>query len=356
MTIIQHRYRMSFHTPAFLGNAEQSGQWRTPAIKALIRHWWRVAYWASSTGTFDIRAMRRTEGDLFGLAADGDETGSRQSQLRIRLSHWNVGKQKTWVGLDSGGVRHPEVEKSKSISPQLYLGFGPLTYDKQIRQTQLNKGAALEGGEEAVLALAFPDGKERLRLEQALSLLNFLGTLGGRSRNGWGSLTLAPEDDTPDLKATLPPQMLRDWREALALDWPHAVGRDKLGPLIWHTDNLPDWHAVMKRLAEIKISLRTQPAFAFQGKPSGQAEPRHWLSYPVTNHDVVEWKRNNRRLPNTLRFKVRPTAQGQLQGLIYHMPCQPPPEFQPTFKILEEVWTHVHQHLDALKHLHRLSA
>jgi CRISPR-associated protein Cmr1 len=29
-------YTVSFTTPAFLGNAEQAGQWRTPPFKALL--------------------------------------------------------------------------------------------------------------------------------------------------------------------------------------------------------------------------------------------------------------------------------------------------------------------------------
>lgn len=37
------RYRLIFSTPAFLGNASQQGQWRTPPVKALLRQWWRVA-------------------------------------------------------------------------------------------------------------------------------------------------------------------------------------------------------------------------------------------------------------------------------------------------------------------------
>ncbi len=37
-------YEVRFTTPAFLGNAEQKGQWRTPPFKALLRQWWRVAY------------------------------------------------------------------------------------------------------------------------------------------------------------------------------------------------------------------------------------------------------------------------------------------------------------------------
>jgi len=36
------RYKVEFLCPAFLGNAEQNGQWRTPPFKALLRQWWRV--------------------------------------------------------------------------------------------------------------------------------------------------------------------------------------------------------------------------------------------------------------------------------------------------------------------------
>ncbi len=36
-------YQVTFNTPAFLGNADQQAQWRTPPFKALLRQWWRVA-------------------------------------------------------------------------------------------------------------------------------------------------------------------------------------------------------------------------------------------------------------------------------------------------------------------------
>ncbi|MCB1974852.1 MAG: hypothetical protein KDE65_10450 [Burkholderiaceae bacterium] len=37
-----YRYQLSFTTPAFLGNASQQAQWRTPPIKGLLRQWWRA--------------------------------------------------------------------------------------------------------------------------------------------------------------------------------------------------------------------------------------------------------------------------------------------------------------------------
>lgn len=35
--MIRKELKLSFVTPAFLGNAEQRAQWRTPPIKALLR-------------------------------------------------------------------------------------------------------------------------------------------------------------------------------------------------------------------------------------------------------------------------------------------------------------------------------
>ena len=49
-------YQVRFLIPAFLGNAEQSGQWRTPPFKALLRHWWRmfrVAGYSRDAGRVD---------------------------------------------------------------------------------------------------------------------------------------------------------------------------------------------------------------------------------------------------------------------------------------------------------------
>ena len=43
-------YTLELVTPAFLGGAEdQSAEWRTPALKALIRQWWRVVWYAENT-------------------------------------------------------------------------------------------------------------------------------------------------------------------------------------------------------------------------------------------------------------------------------------------------------------------
>ena len=336
-------YRLRFATPAFLGNAEQDGQWRTPPIKALLRQWWRVAYSAGQASPVNVAAMRTAEGRLFGVAADG-EGDSRKSQIRIRLSRWDKGRMSTWSGQDSERVRHPEVKNP--VGAQLYLGYGPLVFSQG--QTALKARAAIQAGEDALLGLAFPSGLESARLDQALWLLHHYGTLGGRSRNGWGSFGLVPADaDTPALDGALDEKLVADWQQALRADWPHALGRDTRGPLIWQTAALPDWSAVMRRLAETKIGLRTQFKFFPQVRPP-HAKPldRHWLSYPITNHGTSAWDRQA-RLPNSLRFKVRTERDGKLRGMIFHMPCMPPQKiFSPDLQVIERVWHRVHEFLD----------
>lgn len=350
--MLTRAYTLRFVTPAFLGNADQNGQWRTPPIKSLLRQWWRVACMVGQRGRIDdvaVRAMRAAEGALFGVAADS-EGDSRKSQVRLRLNRWDKGRLGSWAGSDIERVTHPEVKgKDGRLAPvgaMLYLGYGPLVFAQG--QTALKARAAIQAGEDALFNLAFPAGDEGARLDLALWLMHRYGTLGGRSRNGWGSFSLTPADAaTPALDGELVATLTTPWRDALSFDWPHAIGRDDHGPLIWQTEIAGDWKVAMRRLAEIKIGLRTQSQFRFAtGKNAEQPEARHWLSYPVTHHSVREWDRLKARLPNSLRFKVRAERDGKLRGVIFHVPCKPPAEFRPDLAAIQEVWQKVHVHLD----------
>jgi CRISPR-associated protein Cmr1 len=155
------------------------------------------------------------------------------------------------------------------------------------------------------------------------------------------SLTLTPRDGTPALRAQVP---LRHWQEALGTDWPHAIGRDEKGALVWQTASFTDWKLLMRELAAAKIGLRTQFEFPPVRPPHDKPLDRHWLSYPVAKHTVRGW--GIRRLPNSLRFKVRPRSDGKLIGVIFQVPCLPPPTFRPDPHRVEQVWHQVHRYLD----------
>ena len=75
------RYEVTFLTPAFLGNAKQSGQWRTPPFKTALRQWWRVV-WANRDGfSSNLESMRQAEARLFGTATRVDRQPTRPPDL-----------------------------------------------------------------------------------------------------------------------------------------------------------------------------------------------------------------------------------------------------------------------------------
>ena len=332
---------IQFQTPAFLGDAEQSGRWRTPPFKAQLRQWWRVAYAAQHQYRVNVKAMREVEGHLFGHAwlendrdAKGEKVAARKGQVRIRLSSWDEGQLKSWQAANK--INHPEVGM---VDSNLYMGYGPVVLPRGSREPSLKANAAIQAKEQAEFAIAFADEQAAL-LDHALQLMHHYGTVGGRSRNGWGSYSLTDATSASPLALVAP---TRPWADCLQLDWPHALGADSTGPLIWQTAPHKDWAGLMKTLAQIKIALRTQ--FFFKQGHTPTPEDRHWLSYPVTNHSVKSWG-GNARLPNQLRFKVRPMPDGQLVGVIFHMPHKPPAEFGSSHPTLVRIWGQVHSHLD----------
>lgn len=346
--MVQRHYTVRFLTPAFLGDAEQNGAWRTPPFKALLRQWWRVAIGADCKNVqgkpYDVDELKRREAALFGTASDGE---SSKSAIRIRLSHWGQGTLGTLPGNDPQ-VTQPEVtdQKTNQIRPigsSLYLGFGPIS-GNAIK----NGGHAIDPNKDsATFSLAYPREHDTA-IRKTLWLMDRYGTLGGRSRNGWGSALfteISKANETAYSGAL--GNCARDWAQCLNEDWAHAVGSEMGRPLIWETPPKATWRELMKTLAQIKIGLRTQFSFT-TGRSAPRTEDRHWLSYPVTNHSVGAWG-NNARLPNTLRFKARLADDGtSLVGVILHVPCKPPAAFNPDTAAITRVWTDVHSFLNEL--------
>jgi len=350
--MIKLTYQLQLATPAFLGDAEQKGVWRTPPFKALIREWWRVA--VAKELDYDHRRIKAREKALFGTAADDSREGNQQSRMRLALAHWREGSCKSWPASENR-VRHPEVKDRNTGQPrlvgsELYLGYGPLLF--QQGSTRLKANAALQAGEDNQLKLVLPDD-EQAALARAITLAHWFGTIGGRSRNGWGSLLWQAEGNTPLAELTCSAlektDCLRALADCLALDWPHAIGHDDR-PLVWRSRaTFRNWREAIKFLAQTKIAFRTQ--FDFNtGWNSPRVEPRHVLAYPVTKHSVGQWG-NNARLANTLRFKLHHEPDG-LRALIYHTPCKPT---LPHGKVnLLDTWQRVHRFLDKQTMLARL--
>ena len=351
-------YQVGFNTPAFLGNAQQEGQWRTPPFKALLRQWWRIVK-ARQVG-FDYRELLQEENALFGSA--GDDKGGGRSRVQLRLSRWELGGLAALPRMLE--IVHPEV--SRKVDAGLYLGFGPVT-------VKATRTAIEPDGTSASLQLRCPLSAVA-DLRKAVQLMAWFGSLGSRARNGWGSLNLQG-DGVLGLEnlcdSTLAAQALtRPLSEALkdrsAGEWPHALGQCEDGrPAIWRAIDrvqrnsdgtgaylgFDRWQGVMEHLAELKIGFRNQFKFK-SGGPHAQVEDRHVLAYPVTHHELAGLP--NARMANQLRFKVARNKAGQYFGVIVHLPCAMPASLFDTSNLrppeIERqivIWRKVHEFLSA---------
>lgn len=349
--MVELKYRLSFNTPAFLGNAEQQAQWRTPPLKALLRQWWRVVK-APDVG-YDTRRLLAAENLLFGAAGEeGKSWGKSRVQLRLD-GGWSAGVLMPPVG-DS--VPHPE-SPVKRVAANTYLGYGPLGARND--RTALDPARA-----ENTLRLRLPQ-TAAAEILGAVELASWFGGLGSRSRNGFGSLHWVSADDkTPALRKLTPEAvhaLSLDYTRALQLDWPHAIGADAQGPLIWQTGPQPNWMAAMKQLAILKIGLRTSPPFKFDsGGNFGHPQPlaRHVLAYPAGgSHSVsVDGWRKDGRMANQLRLRLHREG-ASFRGVIAHIPCGIPSHMKAAVRTLPDerrVWQTVHQFFDNAQELTRL--
>lgn len=363
MTMRELTYQVSFNTPAFLGNAEQQAQWRTPPFKALLRQWWRVVK-VPELG-YDHRRLLGEEQALFGSAGDDDHGG--RSKVQLRLSRWDMGAMDELPRM--AAHQHPEVHRNGQQVPvgtAVYLGFGPVT-------TQGNRSAIAPNLPAVTLKLRCPES-EADTLRKAMQLAAWFGTVGSRARNGWGALHVEGENllgfeglcDSRLADQAPPRSLSASMTDRLAADWPHALGLCADGrPAVWRVfaerqlnadgktvfTGYKDWKHVLERLAALKIGFRTQFKFN-SGKPHSRVEDRHILAYPVTNHDLAGL--NNARLASQMRFKVARNKEGQYFGLMAHLPCAMPQAFfngggmrPPEIKHQIEVWQQVHDFLNA---------
>ena len=346
-------YTLSFNTPAFLGNAEQQAQWRTPPVKALIRQWWRVVKAPTLARPYDLGALRRAEDELFGVAADR-EGESSQSWVRLRLAHWDTGTldQARWPRKE---MRELPIGPGRFVPADVYIGFGPVlaASKKENRpQPMLGRTAiAPDTGNELWLALDRRMApSQRAELAAALSLCQWFGTLGSRSRNGWGSLTLAGEDIVamPTIAAIGP--YLRPLQECFDTDWSHAIGTDRTGPLVWTGSAVKNWREAVLSLAQIRLAAR---AAAKKLGRNRDISANQLIAYPVMQPANSAWGPKE-RFASPLRLKIHKTSAG-LVPLVVHLPCALPAVLFDKLDSSDQRWVHdnqlavwqaVHQALD----------
>ncbi len=307
-----------FLTPAYLGGADQNAEIRTAPFKNLLRQWWRVAN-DETNGS----ELARKENRLFGLAAD--DGSSHASSVRISVkSEQDVPLSNSKINL--GSIKHAEVN-IKCIEKDLYLGYGLK------RRTYFPPGSRLD------CELRFVS-VDRDEIQMTLSLIHHFGTIGGRSRNGWGSLSLQDKDFMPKPIADLPKVDL-----SKAIDrtkYPHTLGADSKGLLLWETEPGDSYESLLGLLAEIYKEMRLK--FPFSQGDSTKPDTRHFLGYPITHHNkVFGWD----RMPSQIRLMVKQNEQNKLAGRILHVPHKLPYNWPKELPGELELWKKVHEFFDS---------
>lgn len=342
-------------TPMFLGNAHQEAELRSAPFKALFRYWWRVTQHG-----VQLNDLRKGEGELFGVAGEDDGSGKSQVDLQVKpISNF----QPTKAGFPSlKKVDHPECQRQKfQIDPLLYLGGMGLLRGSNPLHSYFGPNAIFE------ISISYPPQYED-EIKTIIAFLKAFGSVGARSRNGWGSFQVLSVESKPTAKegfedvqklANLLEKQTRQWTDGLRSDFPNCLGKDNIGILLWGTEPKGTWQEAMRELADAYIALRARQVGNIEkldpGNPHKENAPdeRHLLGFPLQNHWATgkDWKKmwgKNGRHASPLRFVVH-QINGKSRGFILHLPHGHSKRMDfPKHIDQKAVWVKVHRKLDGL--------
>jgi len=344
------RFTIEFVTPCFLGGADGNAEVRTAPFKNLLRRWWRIAR-RSSRNDLSTRSLWEEEGKLF-----GSKEMHEKSKITLRIISENVTYEKP-DGIRFGGdlFIHPEVDTNGGkVTFESYLGMGPI-FGTEFQKSYIRENSNIK------IALTMPnDNNTVYYIITSLTLIDMYGTIGSRSRNGWGSIKIVPENFR-----LLPENIIFGASENITSFfaenngryYPQRLGYNRTenninGLLCWQSvEDFSDWSDAMYFLAKAYMKLRTH--FSLADTRKGELNKRHLLGYPVTHHSVNLWEQNEEnRLPSQLLFKVIKiqgngnVRENRFKAQILHLPYKISLEWNENLGSQESVWKEVHSFLD----------
>ena len=165
-------------TPVFISGADgKYAELRAPSIKGFLRYWWRASNYNDN-----LESLAEKESDLFG----GSSSKAVKSKFSIRI---------VLPGTIEGSTRNLPVHiinyvnsKNNNIPINLlnYLAFGPTSYIKETRRTEVIR-EYIPGGLKFQIMI---DSYDQTAINEALKslyILSYFGGIGAKSRNGFGS-------------------------------------------------------------------------------------------------------------------------------------------------------------------------
>jgi len=181
----QIRFELETITPMFTSGAnQQQFELRPPSLKGLMRFWWRACYWGQNsdgTNLDEIKTqMEEREGKIFGTAS-GE---AQKSGFSIRIIPAEM--QGTLEPFPKRPVKASSGGRTFNINILEYLAYGTYDYQKKVKANVFNRKYLPVSSAFSVI-LNITDKTIEEDVIMSFYLLSSLGSVGAKSRNGFGN-------------------------------------------------------------------------------------------------------------------------------------------------------------------------
>jgi len=280
---IEKSYKIEVVTPMFLGGAESgTAELRVQSIKGLLRFWWRALHPGLS-----VNELFDKEGEIFG-STEGDKP--QKSGFSFYIDESDI---KTARKVDAGRTFNVEHKKlTANIFHYLSVGLFNMKEKTYIRD-HITPGSIF------ILHFIYKDENVKNEVEDALKALIHFGSIGAKSRNGFGSLH---SDDIPIIK-------IGERKENPLSDYSAFSEKSSLYKFKEHQT----WNDA---LSEIGLNYRNMRLSKNIGVEKHNTSLRRLLALPI----VTDKSLPNKRHAKPCFLKVAKTPEGKYQGQILVMP------------------------------------
>ena len=314
------RFDVEFVTPCFLGGADQNAEIRTAPFKNLLRRWWRIA-----NGNLAPEELWQKESELFGSTEKNPKTGKIWGRSKVILEiERNIDPLKDIV---------KDILEKKELKQFLYLGYGPVQAKTEEIKDYIKPGSNI------TIKLKIPSNEAGMMIN-VLTLINLFGSIGSRSRKGFGSLSILPKQEgeygcfklvnIKKLRENLP-SLHKDKEDIKSNEkhYPYYLACDDKGMYCWNTTQRDSYQEVLCDMTDI---YRTVVDVA-KKTPSGRTILG--TAKEIKNTDI-------KRIPSPLLMKV--VKQGnKYSGRLLHLSYNISDEFYQQNKI----WKSIYDYFDS---------
>ena len=245
------------HGPTFTHGANKVVKARPTEFKAELRRWYRILK-AAQGNNVDICNIYTEEQKLFGGPRDIPE------RSKVLLRSLNYPKD---LSLEDAFKKLEKSFGNKNLEGLVDLAFGITNSANKLAKAQcLFSWSNTRGNGDFVdehfwrLRLVMPK-KYSDDVKKSLWMLDRFGSIGGRSNNGWGSLSVKL-DGADNLSRPILKNLSLGLEDCLKKKWPCAFGKDDKGIMIWQC-SYPSLYQIFNELAALRKSLNVK------GKISG---------------------------------------------------------------------------------------